>query len=105
MDICWLSFGFDGSHLSCASMEFDLKETMDSMPEQGHRSNIDLSPIPLKRKKITDHGGGSHAVKETPLLSDKPTKVASPLGPKEGNSSRTRYESESSFPNFGLPPT
>lgn len=105
MHVCRLSFGFDESHLTCASIEFDLEKTMDSIPEQGHRSNTDLSPIPLKRKKITDCGEGSHAAKEIPLPSDEPAKVASPLEPKEGNSSCTRYENESSLPNFGFPPT
>lgn len=47
-------------------MKFVLKETMGSMPEQGHKSDAELFPILLKREKIVDLRRRSHVAKETP---------------------------------------
>lgn len=78
---------------------------MDSMHVPEHKSDAGLSLIPLKRKKIADRGGRSHVEKEIPQPSGEPTEVAPLFEPKEGASSRTMCERESSFPNFGFLPT
>lgn len=81
-------------------MEFNLEETIDSMLEHGHKSDVDLSSILLKRKKIVDHGGRSYVEKRSTSLRKSLLELLPPLGPKEGTSNCTMCKLESSLPNF-----
>lgn len=76
----------------CVGMEFDLEETMDSMPKQMRENNVDLTLILLNRRKIVDQEAECHASEEIPQPSDNPN-VAVPLFvPRGGSSSHIRCE-------------
>lgn len=91
----------DGFYLVCLEMEFDLEETIYFMPNQRHKSDVTLTSVPSKRKKIADWEVKCHAVEEIPQSSNEPIKVVPSPWPKGVNSSHFRCEHENYYlPNF-----